>query len=241
MNATQEIGFHNKRQSAVALVDSIKGLVINTAQEYLVAKDKLETIRALEKELEAEYKSHPVIVEAKKLQADKGELAEMLETARKSIKNGAMLTYERAEEEKRRAEEARIAAELKAKADEEAARLAEIKRKEADAARKEAERAKKRGDELAAAEATRRQEEAKAEQERIKAEAALAVNPVVVLEKTTPTVSRRMIAKFRVVNELAVNRDYLTPDMVKIGKVVRALGKSAAGAVGGIEVWEEPA
>lgn len=241
MNGTTLIGFHDKLNSTVALVEGLKGLVITTAPQYLTAKDKLETIRTLEKELEAEYKEHPTIIEAKKLQGIKGDIAKMLEDARKGLKNGPMLVYEKAEEAKLRAEEERIAAELKKKADAEAAAAAEIKRKEAEAARKEAERAKKRGDEEAAAAARQRQEEAKAEQERIKTEAAQAVVPVVVLEKTTPTVSRRMIRKFRMKNPAEVKRDYLMPDEKKIGAIVRALGKAAEQTVGGIEVYEEPA
>lgn len=273
MNDTKEIGFQNKLESTVALVESIKGLIITTAQDFLGAKAKLETIRELEKELDAEYKAHPVIIDAKRLQGIKGDIATMLENARKSLKNGPMLDYERVQELKRIAEEKRIQAEMQRKADEEAAALAkiaaaaaakaakeaaalaEIERKKAEAARAEAARAKAKGDAEALRIAQEKQAAAKAEAVRIKSQAIadkaaadaeaerikseVVVVPTVVIEKTAPTVSRRANLKFSLRPEGGVKPEYLEPDMVKIGKVVRALGKAAEATVGGIEVYEE--
>lgn len=298
---TTEIVFQDKLTSTVSLVESIKTLTVTTAPEFAAAKEKLERIRTLEKELEAEYKEHPIIVEARKVQTLKGDIAKMLEDARKYLKNGPMLAYELAEEEKRQAEERRIATELKRKADEEAAARAEqvrqeaekvrqiaedeqrkrdeeaaakveTARKEAEAARKRADAARKRGDDEAAAkaeaarkeaEARRRDEEAErkrqaesaaiaaeaarreaeAEAQRIEKDAAEAAPVTVIIEKTAPTVSRRKIQKYRFKREdkTGVKLEYLMPDEVKIGKVVRALGKAAEQTVGGIEVYEEAA
>ncbi len=236
---TKEIGFQDKLNSTVSLVESIKTLAVTNAKEFLVAQEKLETIRKLEKELEAEYKSHPIIVEAKKLQSLKGDIAKMLEDARKNLKNGPMLTYELIQEEKRQAEERRIAAALKKKADEEAAALAEIERKKAEAARAEAARAKARGDAEAERIAKEKQEAAKIEAMRIKEEAKKSPPPTVIIPKTVPTTKRQTIRKFRIVNPGLIRSDFLMPDEVKIGKIVRALGKQAELAIGGIEVYEE--
>lgn len=236
---TKEIGLQDKLNATIALVESLKKITVKTAQQFEIAKEKLDSIRTLEKELEAEYKAHPVIIEAKRLQGLKGDIATMLENARKSLKNGPMLDYERAEEAKRKAEEDKIAAELKKKADEEARQAAEIERKKAEAARAEATRAKARGDAEAERLAKEKQEAAKAEAERIKKEAKEAPVPVVVIPKSTPTEKRRVVRKFRIVNPGLIRADYRMPDEVKIGQVVRAVGKPAEQLVGGIYVWEE--
>lgn len=262
---TQEVGFADQHKAALAIIEEAKAMRVTTAQEHSAADDKLKAIRALEKALEDQYKAHPVIIEAKRLQKFKGELAEMLEDARKALKNGPMLAYEQAEEAKRRAEEARLAAEAKRQAEEEAAReaariaeeakkRAEIERKRAEAARAEAARAKARGDAEAArlaqekqaaakAERERIEAEAKAEAERVKAEADASPAAVIVLPKTTPTTKRTMVKKFRIKDASKLRPEYTMPDEVKIGKVVRALGKDAEVGVGegSIEVYEVPA
>ena len=295
---TKDIGFADKFTAALTLIGSLPSIIVKTAQDHAAAEEKLKAARKFRNDLDVEYKQHPIIVEAKRIQKLKTELDFNLEAFIKSLKNGQMLTYERAEEEERQAEERRIAAEIKKKADaearveaervrveaekarkiaeaeqkkrdDEARAAAEVSRKEAEAARKRAEAARRRGDEEAAAkaevarkeaEATRKateearkkaeaeaaalaevnRKESEAEQERIKQEAAEAsANVTVVVEKSTPTAKRREIFKFRMKSPEAVKPEYLMPDEVKIGKVVRALGKLAEGAVGGIEVYAE--
>lgn len=208
---TTEVGFSDKLAGAVTLAEKARTLTVSNAQDHATAMAMVEDIRALEKELEAEYKTLPVIVEAKRIQAVKSELAALLETARKTAKGRAM-TWEDEQEAIRRKEEARLAAEAKRKADEDALAAA------------------------AAAQAAGKNDEAIAVLE----EAIQAPAPVVVLPKTAPkTANRRKVTRFRLTNPAAVKRDYLTPDEVKIGQVVRALGKSAETTVGGIEVYEE--
>lgn len=238
---TKEIGFADKFKAAIALAEKVQDIVIADVSAYRIAEGHLNSIRTAEKELEEEYRTHPVIIEAKRLQIIKGELARLLEERRKGLKNGPMLAYEQAEEEKRQAKERALAAEAKKKADEEAAAAAEIKRKEAAKAEAEAKRLQKKGDEEAAQAARDRAEAARIEQERIKKDAANAPAAVVVVPKTAPTQARRMVKKFVVVNADRVNRPYLAPDLVKIGAIVRSLGIPAETTVGGIKVWEEPA
>lgn len=205
------VGFLDKQTQARKLATECRSFEIATDAQYRDAAAKLDAVRKLEKELEVEYKAHPTIVEAKKLQTLKGEIAQLLETARKTLKNGPMLAYERVQEEKREAEERRLAEE----------------------ARKQRE-----SDTLAAAVAAEKAGD-KAEAEAILQEAAEIKTPTVVLEKTTPTVTRRPVRKFRMKNPKAVKADFLIPDEVAIGKIVRAMGKAAEDLVGGIEVYEE--
>lgn len=213
--ADSGVGFLDKRQAALSLIEDVTMVTVTNAQEHTAVGEKVNAIRAMEKELEAEYKAHPVIVEAKKLQAIKGKLATALEDARKSAKD-KMMKWEDAEEEKRQAEERRIQAEQQAKAEEEA---------------------------LAAA--------VQAEKEGDKEAAAAIINepivaPTVVIQKSVPKVaghSRRMVKRFRLKDPAGkgVKAEYLSPDMVKIGSVVRALGKASEAVVGGIEYYEDAA
>ena len=71
--------------------------------------------------------------------------------------------------------------------------------------------------------------------------------PVVPIVSTPPPaapkaagVSTRMVTKYRIINESAIDRAYLMPDEKKIRQVVRAMGGDAARLIGGIEVYEEP-
>lgn len=60
------------------------------------------------------------------------------------------------------------------------------------------------------------------------------------VEKTTPKADMRLYRKtwkFRITNELQIPREYLTPDLTKIGGVVRALKNKCV--ITGIQVYEE--
>jgi hypothetical protein len=63
----------------------------------------------------------------------------------------------------------------------------------------------------------------------------------VVIPKATPKMEGgpvyRAVTKFKIINESLIPRQYLTPDMVKIGGVVRALKQNAN--IPGIQVYEE--
>lgn len=70
--------------------------------------------------------------------------------------------------------------------------------------------------------------------------------PVIVLAREVPKrqTTIRMVKKWRYVDPIAktgIKTEYLMPDEIKINGVVRALGKAAEGAIGGIEVYEIPA
>lgn len=71
------------------------------------------------------------------------------------------------------------------------------------------------------------------------AAAPLQVAPVV-LPSAVPEskTTIRKIKKFRIMDATLVKREFLTPDEVKIGGVVRSMGKAAEALVGGIEVYE---
>ena len=209
MNDTKEIGFSNKFENAVQIAEQAKSVVVTNAEQHKAAGALIEQVRGLEKELEAEYKSHAVIVEAKKLQAMKGDLAELLETARKTAK-ARQIAYEDEQEAIRRAEEVRLAAEAKKQAEE--------------AALAEAKAAQEAGDKDGAI--------------AVLEQAIAAPAPTVVLPKTAPkTANRRTVRRFRITNEALIPRDYLSPDLTKIGGVVRSLGLSAK--IPGVEVYEE--
>ena len=248
---TQEIGFADKFKAAVTLVESLKNIVVETALDHKNADGLLAQARQFRKDMEAEYKELPVIQEAKRIQTIKVKLDGDLEQFIKGLKNGPMLDFERAEEKKRVDEENRLARIAQEAQDKENARLKKIADEEKAAADKEAKRLaaiaaktkdaeKKLASEKAAAEAKERQEAAALEQQRIKDEAAAAPKVVVVLEKTAPTTgNRRMIPKFRVIDESKIPHHFFTRDDQKIGGVIRSL--KANHGIPGIEYYEEPA
>ena len=208
---TTEIGFTEKSKTAALLVEQVRALTVTNLEEHRIAGIRVAEIRELEKELEAEYKALPVIVEAKRLQGVKGELAAMLEEARKSGKR-KMMDFEDDQERKRQDEERRLQAEAKKKADDEA---------------------------LAAAEAAEKQGEHEAAAAIISDPVAV---PVVVVPKQEIKAaghSRRMVPKFRIANASLIPRQYLKPDEVAIGGVIRAL--RGAANIPGVEYYEEAA
>ena len=211
MEQTQDIGFADKIRTTLALVNEVKALVVTTAQEYAATGEKVSTIRGLEKALEAEYKEHPVIIEAKRLQVIKGDLARHLEDARKYAKC-LMMDWEDKQEAARVAEENRLQAIAKKQAEDEAIAQAQVAQ---DAGQHE-------------------------EAEAIISEP-VAV-PIVVIPKAVVKVAghtRRMVPKFRIINSAIIPRQYLMPNEVAIGGVIRSL-KGAAN-IPGIEYYEEAA
>ena len=64
---TNAISFTRQYDNAIALVDRVKTLAVRNAQEFAIAEEALKTIRELEKELDLEYREHPVIIEAKRM------------------------------------------------------------------------------------------------------------------------------------------------------------------------------
>jgi uncharacterized membrane protein YqiK len=161
----------------------------------------------------------------------------------------------RKEREKKEAEAREIERKAREKADAER-RAAEEARQAAARAAREAAEAKARGDVAAAAKAVEaareaskaalradakadRVESAAAEKsESLQAQAAQVVAPVV--QRAAPKVAGLTfteVAKFEVVDKSKLPLEYLIPDEVRIGKVVRALKTEAN--IAGVRVWME--
>lgn len=234
---TKDLAFIHKFETAKEIAAKASSMVVSTVAEFATAEQTLKTIRDLEKELESEYAEHPVIVEAKRIRSIKGDLATILENARKGLKGGAMLRFERAEEAKRVAEERRLAEIARKAAEAETARLVAEQKAAFDKAEKERKAAQKKGDDEAIRLATERAERARQEAAQIKADAAATPVPVVVVEKTAPTTSRRTIPKWRLADSTRVPCLYHKLDEVKISGVIRSL--RANHGIDGIDYYED--
>lgn len=116
---TKDIGFLDKFVNATDLIEVVGCAVVTNAQEHAAAGALVNTVRDTEKALEAEYKALPIIIEAKRLQGIKSDLAARLEAARKSAK-GLMMKWEDAQEAARVSEENRLQAIAKQQAEDEA-------------------------------------------------------------------------------------------------------------------------
>lgn len=204
---TNEIGV-----KALSLVDEVKALVvIKDAEHYIKVGEVYKSVVAMMKEVDEGFdKNIKRWHEGHKAAvADKARYWNPLNDTKKTIKM-LMERYDAEQERLRKAEEAR---------------LREIARKE------EEERLLQ---EAIAAEASGNKEEA----------AAIIEEPVyvppVVVKKEVPKVqgmSFRTIWKFRITDEKKIPREYLKPDEVKIGGVVRSMKKQTN--IPGIEAYEE--
>jgi membrane protein involved in colicin uptake len=234
------VGFSQKFEAVRKFCTDALTLVVTDSASHRAAGEEIVAIREHEKTLDAEYKAHPVIIQAKRMQADKTDMAEFLESTRKTLKRRQM-DYEDAEEKKRKVEEDRLA-EIARKENEEIARLAKIDAdRKAQQALEAAALAEEKGN-TQAAEAYLHQAQASEEAGKA-AVAEAAIVPAIILPKTAPkTANRRKVTRWRYKDPLTkagIKADFLTPDETKIGGVVRSLGVAAASLVGGIEVYEE--
>lgn len=199
-------------EKALSIVDQAKAVKVVDSESYTAAGIFWKQIKDMMKEVADTF--DPLIESAHKQHKlaleKKAKFYAPLEKAYKDVKK-LMSDYDAEQERIRKAEEAR---------------LAEIARKEE--------------------EDRRLQEAISAEQSGNKEEADAIIEtpvyvPPVVLQKTTPKLSGgpvyRTIWKFRIKNSAIIPREYMTPDEVKIGGVVRAM-KSATN-IPGIEVYEE--
>lgn len=196
---------------ALTIPEQADTLMITDSVTYTRAGEFWKEIRAMRGKVAATF--DPLVKQAHELHretlAKKNEIDRPLEAAEKKVKR-LMADYDREQERKRREEEDR---------------LREIARKQEE---------ERRLAEALAAEAAGEKEEAEA----ILEEEVYIPPPVV--PKATPKVegvSFRTAWKFRIVNESAIPRNYMVPDTVKIGGVVRAM-KSATN-IPGVEVYEE--
>ncbi|OPY04777.1 MAG: hypothetical protein A4E61_00558 [Syntrophorhabdus sp. PtaB.Bin184] len=198
-------------KKALTIPEQARAVKVVDSETYSQAGEILVTIKGLRKEIGAAF--DPIIKKAHeahkeaKAQKDKAE-APLIEA--ENIIKPALAAYDREQERLRREEEER---------QREIARKAEEERR-----LREAEQAEKEG----------RNEEAQAIIEEP------VYVPPVVLEKTTPKVqgiSMQKVWKFRVTNEALIPREYMTPDMVKIGGVARATKGSIQ--IPGVEIYSE--
>jgi hypothetical protein len=199
--------------SVLSYPDKARQLTINNPDDYRIAGEFVKAVDALGKEVEASF--GPQIDQAHKLHksliAERDRHLKPL-TEAKTYARRLMVSYDQEQERKRREEEMRLR-ELARKAEEEAKLAAAIE-----------------------AEAAGQQEEAQAilEEE--------VYVPPIIIKNETPKVQGvqfRTTWKFRVVDQRKIPAEYLIPDMVKIGAVVRAM--KGMTNITGIEVYSEKA
>lgn len=165
-------------------------------------------------------------------------------TRAKGIFDDKILAYDHAQEEIRKAEQRRLdkiaedqRRELQRKADE-ARRKAD---EEAAAKRKAAEEAAAAGRQAEAdrlrAQAVKVEEKAADKADAYQDRAAAVVAPVAQADTARIAgTTTRETPVFEIIDASKINPQFMTPDEVKIGRVVRSLGLAAADVVGGIKV-----
>lgn len=180
------------------------------ATGYTVAAKTLKAIKAKSKELDEREKAitRPINESLKAIRDLFRAPKDLLARAEAAFKGG-MLTYQRAEEQKR-IEAQRVAEDLARKERERLAALAA--------------KAEERGDAYKAEQFTER--------------AAVVVAPIVQTQAPKVAgISTRKYYRPEITDEALIPREYLMPDLVKISKVVRALGSDAN--IPGVRVVEE--
>jgi len=210
---TTQIGFAKKFDAAMALIERVTGLkVIKTPEQFENAKIDYKQLITWEGELDAEYNALPEVVAANKAQAVRKELATKLEAAKKGLKNGPMLAYERAEEEKRQAKERELQRIADEEAKKEQARLLAEQKKEFDRLEKERKAAEKKGDDEKAAQLAAQAAEVKTVAQEMKDNPLTAA--AVVLDKVPTGVTRRMVSKWKI--KTADGKVYTKEDFKKV-------------------------
>ena len=207
-------------ERALTMPEQANAIKVTDSGSYLAAGELWKNIKALRERVSDCF--DPLIKHAHELHratlAKKNEVDKPLEAAQRTVK-GTMETYDR-EQERIRQEEERRLREIARKEEEERLLLEAI----------EAEAAMKASGMTA--------EEVKEGTAKI-IEEPVYVAPVVV-PKATPKVegmSYRTTWKFRIVNPALIPREYLVPDEVKIGGVVRALKDQCR--INGVQVYSE--
>jgi hypothetical protein len=196
---------------ALSYPDKARQLTINNPDDYRIAGEFVKAVDALGKEVEASFS--PQIAQAhalhRSLIAERDRHLKPL-TEAKTYARRLMVAYDQEQERKRREEEIRLR-ELARKAEEDAKLAAALD-----------------------AEASGQTEEAQAILEE-----PVYVPPIIIKNETPKVqgVQFRTVWKFRVVDQRKIPAEYLIPDMVKIGAVVRALKQMTT--IPGIEVYSE--
>lgn len=207
---TSAVALPERNEKALDVVGQAKGLVIDSNEKYLEAKNLRDTVlKDLEREVDEGYDEHisAAFKNHRDLVAKKKKYAEPIEEARKTLK-GKMIAWEDEQEAKR-------------KEAEENARTAAKKQAEAEQL-KAAEEAEKRGETDTANEIINTPVE----------------TPAVVIPKEAPKLSGARVAyKFRVIDPAQVPGEYKVVDEKKIGAVVRAT--QGAVKIPGIQIYAE--
>lgn len=198
---------------ALTLPEQAQTIIIKTPNDYLTAGEFVKQMDALLLEIDGAYDDN--ILAAHKLHkgliAKKKTYYDPPSSARKSVRK-LMTDWDTEQEKKAKEEETRLR----------------------DLARKAEEDAKLQ--EAIAAEAAGHQEEAQAIMEEE------VYVPPIIIQNDTPKVQGvqfRVTWKFKVVDQRKIPAEYLLPDLVKIGAVVRAMKGSTN--IPGIEVYSEKA
>ena len=235
---TKELTLPDQFKTAMDLVARVNALkVIKTKQEYDEAELDYKTLISNEKKLKIQFDELPEVIAYNKVYEQYQTLKSEFAASKKYLKNTPMLAYDNEQERIRVAEQNRLAEIARKEQEAETARLVAEQKKAYDAAEKLRKAAEKKGDEEAAERAREAAAAAAQTAKEIKADAAMAPVPVVVVEKTAPSVTRRTVAKFEIVDASKIPRQYLKPDEVAIGGVVRSLKMNAQ--IPGVRVWEE--
>lgn len=241
-------------QEVPAIVDWARSLAITTSEEFADAGERLTGIKGAMKRAAEFFKPLKQSAdEAKRriLDAEKKITGPLTEA--ESLCKSAMLTYQRAEEERRLAEQRRLQAiadeqarQVREKAEQEAARQRQIEleaRAKAESARREAEQANaaERKKLLAAAQAAERKAEAAAVKVEAKQEqCAAAVAPVVHVQTSAPRatgIATRKVWKARVLDATKVPREFLVVDEKKLDGYAKAMKEQAR--VEGVQFYTE--
>lgn len=233
---------------ALSIIDQGRTIVIKTTDDYRVAGGLWATIKGVMKQVDDSF--DPIISKAhqahKEAVAQKAKIYDPLKAVYVSVK-GLMSKWDQTQEAIRLAEQRRL---------EEIARKEEAERRRVELERLETERKAEEDRLMEAAAAAEKAGDAKRAEELAAAaitatdaaadEAAFIMSePVyvapVVLPKETPKLAGgpvyRTIWKFRIYDVGRIPRQYLVPDEVKIGQVVRALKKEHG--IMGVEAYEE--
>lgn len=205
---TQELDLVDEKKT---VLEKTKDLKIYTGDDYRKAKGFWAQIRMLRGKVKEAYQ--PLIDQAHRLHKDaiakRDEFDKPLEAAEKTVKS-ALAEYDRIQDQRRREEETRLREE---------ARRQEEERRLAQAAELEAMGRNDLADQILD----------------VPINACAPPIPVPAREKGDPVF--RTVWKYRITNPDLVPREYLIPDPVKIGGVVRAL-KDATN-IPGVEAYAE--
>lgn len=213
MTTKNEIALSDKFKSALTLIKRVTGITkITTPEQYENAKLDYKALITAENEVDADYKAHPAIIAAGKIKTAKLDLERAIETTKKGLKNGPMLAWEKALEEKRLARERELQAIADAEAKAENDRLLAEQKKEFDRLEAERKKAAKKGDVEAAAALAAKAAEVKETAKEMKDNPLTAA--AVVLDKVPTGVTRRMVSKWKI--KTADGKVYTKEDFKKV-------------------------